>query len=181
MRMPLLTGPNDPSQTQAVQNSQNLLINQLAPGLLNYSVTPGSNGADSSDDTLQSYTLPAGWMALNGLAIRVTAWGVTANNNHVKTLKLKFGATPLVIINQALTVSVADKWLLEAMIMRITATSQTYWGRLTDTGAGLLETNQGVDGAETMANALSLLLTGASGSSAASDITCNGWLVEAIQ
>lgn len=181
MKAPLLTGPQDVGGLYPNLNTEFNAFAALVPGLINYSVTAGSNGADNTDDVLQSFTIPAGFLNANGMALRVKAWGVTANNAHTKTLKLKFGATPLVVANVALTASVADVWALEAIIIRATATTQLAMSTVLDSGTGVLGVAQSTSGAETLANALLLSLTGASGSSAANDITCEGWIVEVIQ
>ena len=52
-----------------------------------------SSGADTTEDTLQSYSLPAGTLANVGDRIRITAGGSFAANTDAKTARVRFGPT----------------------------------------------------------------------------------------
>lgn len=95
------------------------------------SVTAVGN-VTTGEDNLISVTLPANWLNCDCKAISVKAWGTTANNGDAKTLKLYFGSA--VILTNSLTVSVAGKWTVEAIIVRTAANAQDVFAELRETG-----------------------------------------------
>lgn len=89
--------------------------------VLNVNTTSVGN-VGSGEDNLITYTLPAATLHTNAQGLRVTAWGITANNADAKTVKLYFGATQVAAIS--LTTSQANTWRFEAVIVRTGASSQ---------------------------------------------------------
>lgn len=74
-----------------------------------------NSGAGETD--LMSFTIPANHFSVNNKAIRVRAFGTTAANATVKTLKLYFGSA-VVTFNPVTTAPNAQNWEVEAVIIR---------------------------------------------------------------
>ena len=83
--------------------------------------TTTASGAGSPAN-LKSYALPANALAANGQAIRVTAWGTTANNGNAKALRIAFGAT--LVANFTLATGTAAAWIVKALVSRTGAATQ---------------------------------------------------------
>src|SRR5437667_4131818 len=80
-----------------------------------------SSGAGSPAN-LKSYTVPANTLDVNGLGLKIRAWGTTANNANAKAFRIAFGAT--LVANFTLTISTAGAWYVEAMVYRTGAATQ---------------------------------------------------------
>jgi hypothetical protein len=83
------------------------------------SVAGIGNGADTTDDVLFTYTLPAGALDVQGRAITITAYGklgATANNKNVK---LWFGAT--VVATTGVVATNTGGWQLQADVAKVGA------------------------------------------------------------
>lgn len=162
-------------------------INQRINGLVAISGAPGQNGADTTEDTLQSFTLQAGLLippplpnlvnpAFAPRCLKIRAWGVTANNTDVKTLRVYHGTT---VFSQALTTSTTNAWLAELELMATSAVVQIarfiVWH-----GAAVLGTQQLTNGADNLTTALVAKVTGQASVGNAGDIVCNGCVVELV-
>lgn len=171
----LLTGPQDPSQLIATINTLIQTLN-TSFGRIGVGTTAASTGANTTETTLQQYTLPGGLLANAGDSVRVTCWGITGADANNKTMKLYFGSTS---ITTATAATNNKGWRLAMTVMRRTATTQAVdgWG-LVDTTA---VTPQNTDAAETLASATLIKCTGTNGTASAADITAQGLLVEAIR
>ncbi len=86
----------------------------------------------TGEDDLMSYTIGASGGRPYGRALRINAWGTTANNANAKSLKLKWGTETLHTI--ALTVSVAGIWKVEATIIFISDTNQDFFSECREHG-----------------------------------------------
>jgi len=89
--------------------------------------TPVGNVGAGEDD-LQTYSLPAKSLYKTGSAVRIRAWGTTANNVNAKTVKLYFGSTA--ILTYSLTISQAGKWKIEALVAKTGSNAQKYESEL---------------------------------------------------
>jgi hypothetical protein len=96
-------------------------ILNLAPNVLFRSFTAVGNGADTTLDTLWTFTIPAGTLAVNGQMLRVTIAGSLGANTDTKALKLAFGATTMSL--WSVTTS-GGTWSGVITITRVTATTQ---------------------------------------------------------
>lgn len=176
----LLSGPqySEPSQ---ILNTINTLIRQInagVGGLINAQTAAVATGTGTLEQTLQTYTMPASQLASAGQAVRVRCWGTTGANTNVKTRKLYFGAS---VISTAAEAANAQNWVLELVVMRTGAATQSVSGTGLAGTAGvtpLSYVNQGIDN---LAAAVTIKCTGTDGTSSASDITANGMLVEQIK
>lgn len=125
------------------------------------STTTGNVGA--GEDTLQSITLPANSLDEDGDTAFFQYWGSVANNANNKTLKFKFG-TDVVTITSANGFQ-NYTWRIDATVVRLSATTQRiyveFFGSAANTGiAGTMYFNSAVSGTQTLANAITVLLTG---------------------
>lgn len=106
-----------------------------AIGTIDADFSAVGSGAGASD--LITYTLPASSFTATagqpGRAIKIKAWGTTANNANAKTVALIFGGTTL--ITKALTVSVAGIWEIEAIVARTGTSTQKYYAKAFNFGA----------------------------------------------
>lgn len=173
--MPLVTGAQDPSQLTAVVNT---LINTINSSVSRIGVgaTAVSTGATTAESTLQQFTVPGGYLANPGDSMRITCWGGTGTDSNNKTMKLYFGSS---VITTPTAATSNKGWLLRMIVMRRSASAQAILGDgLVDTTA---VTPLTVDGAETLASAVTVKCTGTNGTASASDITAQGLLVEAIK
>lgn len=73
-------------------------------------------------DDLQSLTLPAGFLANDGAAVRIQAFGRYANNANGKSARLAFGAT--VLVAQDADSYDNQIWVAEAVVFRTGAATQ---------------------------------------------------------
>lgn len=105
----------------------------VAVQMLSKNVTPVGTGADTTEDLLMSYPLPAGTLVDNGQGIRVTAFGTGVNTADATTLRAYFGAT--VLLAKVLTVSQNNKWKCVFEVLRTGASSQLAMCKTEDGGA----------------------------------------------
>lgn len=96
-------------------------------GALKVTVTAVGNVGSGTDDLI-TYDLPANLLNATGRAIRITAWGTTANNTNPKTVTLAFGSQT--IMTQALTTGIAGTWRMTAFVVRTGANTQDIFAEL---------------------------------------------------
>lgn len=173
----LLTGPNDPSQGQITINSLIQSINTGVSGMVNAQYTAAGNGADTSEDTLYTYTLPANTLKNPGQTLHIHCWGATAANGDNKTMKLYFGASVVPTPTAATNNKGWDMWL--HVTRTGSTTSQVVIGTgLVDTTSVTPYNNAGTDD---MTTALTIKCTGTAGTGNANDIAGKGMTVELSQ
>ena len=129
----------------------------------------------TSEETIQSYSLPAGALKRNGQSLRVRAWGTTAANGNDKTVKLTFGATTLVSTG-ALAANAKD-WYLEAIVVRTGAATQEAIANGQFNGA-IVVTDRTAP-AETLADAITIA-TKVTDATALGGTLMKGWMVEML-
>lgn len=141
------------------------------------STTSTGNTADTTDDTLASYSLPANSFpaTLSGQNILVTAFGTTGATANNKTIKLWFGSE---LITSGVITDNAGTWYAQLLIINgVAANAQIINGTLshnTTSIAPLVTT-----GAETETAPILIKCTGASGTTgAANDVVLKGFVVE---
>jgi hypothetical protein len=93
------------------------------------SATGVGNGADTTDDTLFTYTLPINGMSAAGKSVRVVATGHFATNADTKRVKIWFAGTA-VADSGAVTLSNTD-WVCEAEVTCIDSTHVSAVGTFT--------------------------------------------------
>lgn len=142
-------------------------------------VNTGSIGtdADTLEKTLMSYDLKANSFNQNGRGVRINAWGTFANNVNIKSVRLYFGATVLVI-NDITTTPMGGDWHFTAMVLHNAANSQEAIGF-----AHVQFVSQSIDRTaptENQAADITIKVTGQNGTAAANEIVCEALLVEFI-
>jgi hypothetical protein len=93
------------------------------PGTLVMDTTQTGN-VGSGEDTLQTYTLPAGMLKDDGDAIRITVGGKSALNGNSKTLNIRFGGIAGTIVLQLNVTTSGTHWTGTALIVRTAAATQ---------------------------------------------------------
>lgn len=174
----LQTGPIEANQMLARINQLIQSVNNGVGGLLNAQTAAVATGTGTSEQVLQTYTMPANQLASAGQAVRVRCWGTTGATANNKTRKLYFGAS---VITTATEAANAQNWVLELVVMRTGAATQSVSGTgLAGTGGvtPISYVNQGTDD---LTAAVVIKCTGTDGTSAAGDITANGMIVEQIK
>jgi hypothetical protein len=147
--------------------------------LLNAQTAAVGTGADTTEDVLQTYTLPASTLSAAGQSLRVTCWGSTGATANNKTMKLYFGAS---VVSTVTAASNAQKWWLDVVVMRTAAATQQVLGRGV-AGTGSLTpvavyTNSGTDD---LTAGVVIKCTGTNGTAAANDVVANGMITELIK
>jgi hypothetical protein len=85
------TTPAAGTFTTLLGKAGNSTTNVRAPGLIAAQLTTIGTGADTTEDTLQTFTLPANAFHAIGRGVRIEAWGTTGADNNNKTVRLYFG------------------------------------------------------------------------------------------
>lgn len=152
-RLTLVSGAQDPSQLSATINGVINQYNSSAPGLLYVNGTSTANSG-TSEATIYSYTLPAGYLASNGQSVRVKCYVATAATADDKTLLLYFGSAS---ITSSLAANNAGGGWLEFTVTRTGAATQTLSGSGQFGAAGVTPViTQTVAATETLANAIDI-------------------------
>jgi hypothetical protein len=117
--VPYLTGP---VQGGDMLGALNYLINQLNlnTGWLGVQVGPITSTATTAEQTLAQTIIPGGTLTTPGQTLVMRCGGLTASNNHTKTINLYFGqyeySTPAIS-------SIGAAFELEMTITAVTATA----------------------------------------------------------
>lgn len=143
------------------------------------------NGADATEDTLQTYSMPANTLSSNGDRVRITGYCLTANNSNLKTMKIYFGASNnLSAIEQTGTGIGNHAFLYDIMVMKTGSSTQIMDGIESDStinaASASTTTHFNSTGSQTDSSPIVIKLTGQSGASAANDIVCDQMTVEFI-
>lgn len=177
-QIPILSGPQDPSQMLATINQLIQSINAGVNGRLTAQVT-ATGTTTTIEQSIATYTLPANTLANPGDAVRVMCWGATASNNNSKNATLYFGTSSIELGGNTVSKIINNKkWFLTMTVMRSGAATQTVVG----TGAvdaTLLSTYTNA-GTDSLTAAVTIKCTGST-PTAAQDITAQGFLVEQIK
>ncbi len=174
--IPLISGPQDSSQLIASLNQVIQAVNSGVVGKLFGDGSATATGTGTSEQILKTYTLPANTVANVGDSIRVTCSGTTGATANNKTMKLYFGASSITTPTAATN---NKGWQLSYIVTRSAAATQSFAATgIVDTTA---VTPTVVAGTDDFTTALTLKCTGTAGTSAASDIVVNQFLVELIK
>lgn len=174
--LPLISGPQDPSQITFLINQLIQSINTGVGGKINAQTGAVATGTGTSEQVLQTYSLPANTLANAGDSVRVSCWGTTGANGNNKTMKLYFGAS---VIATPTAATNAKGWYLDMVVMRTGAATQAALGRgVVDVTPVTVYQNAGTDA---LTSAVTIKCSGTDGTSSAADITANGMLVELVK
>lgn len=121
-------------------------------------VTPAGTGADTTEDNLMTYPLPAGTLSANGQCIRVTAMGIGVSTADATTLRCYFGSTA--IVTKVLEASQINSWRAVFEVTRTGAATQVAGGTI-ENGATICSiANRITAVSETLSGAVTIKLTG---------------------
>jgi len=150
----------------------------LSGQVYNYlAVTGTGNGNDTTEDTLQSYSLPANALDVVGRGLIIQAFGNLATNAHSKTVKLYFGSS--IVLSTAAQTGSNVPWFLELQIWKQASNVQIGFGQpivSTTHGGVVLYTA----GSEADTAAITIKVTGQTGTAAANDVVLNGLSIFAM-
>jgi hypothetical protein len=133
----------------------------VAPQTLSSQTGSVANVA-ATETTLFTYTIIGGKLATNGQRIRLTATGTHTAAAATKLFKLHFGGTSAAILANAFN-SAAGSWVFEAIITRLSATTQSMWTRFLEwqTGsANMVHYGPRAAPAETLSGTVVVKITG---------------------
>lgn len=144
-------------------------------------VGAAGNGNDTTEDILTSTSLfanafdtAASFEFGNARMLWMYAAGTVANNTHVKTVRLYFGAS--IVLSVAPTVSAATPWALELLVFKSGSNTQFAQGQAVNGSTHAGVTN--FSGTENDQAAVTLKVTGQTATAGASDIVLNAWSVQ---
>lgn len=147
----------------------------LPSGRLTSSTTSTGTDAATTEKTLATYTVQANLLSLDGRALKITAFGITAANGNTKTIRLKYGGTT---IGTAVTSTSGDSWRIDATVIRTGATTQVASCNYV---IGSVTSSTYTTPAETLSGAVNILVTGQNETSSANDIEFKGLTVEYLR
>ncbi len=141
------------------------------------SVTGTGNGNDTTEDTLSTFALPAGSLDVAGRTLEITASGSFANNAHSKTAKLYFGSS--IVATTGAQTGANIGWQVSLQVQKTASNSQLgFYSPIIGTAHGGISLP--ISGTETDTNAITIKVTGQTGTAAASDVVLNSLLIEAL-
>jgi len=146
---------------------------------LSTNITPVSYpGAVTTEQDLQTISVPAGTLATNGQALRIVAAGTFANQATIRTIRLYFGATQLALYQSG--TGGPFNWQIDAVVWRLGATNQYSKGVAFSGTNNVSGTNQQSisSPAETLANPITIKTTGQSVAAQAATVVSNTLMVE---
>jgi hypothetical protein len=124
----ITSSPNNSEASQLITTLNTLRgnINSQVQGALYIAPATVNQPADTSEDTLQSFTIPASAVAV-GKTIRITAAGTCAANGNTKTMKVYYGAS--LVATPAAATNNKNWWLQLTVTLTAAATQNVNgWG-----------------------------------------------------
>jgi hypothetical protein len=141
------------------------------------SVAGVGNGADTTEDTLFTYSLPANTLANVGQEVDIEAWGSVAASSATKTVRVYFGAS---VITLAYTTTQTGNWRARLRVVKQAASVQLVLGEADALGATTTRVLANITtGADTDTNAIVIKVTGQSSVATANLILANGIIINA--
>jgi hypothetical protein len=144
-----------------------------AAGLINAALSSTGNGADTTEDTLQTYSLPTNSLDNVSRCVRITTWGILAANADNKTIKLYFGGS---VISSGTLTSSGVNWRSTLTVCKTGASTQSVLGEMS-VGATMIAPYYNA-GTDTDSSAITIKTTGQAGTANANDIVSKGQIVE---
>lgn len=114
-------GTGDPTDLTAAQ--VRAIIGATGGGTLHVNMTQAGN-VGTGEDTLASYTVPAGQLAANGDTLWFEAFGTMAANANSKTVRVRFGSSGTNLIYEQTNTGWGEHWSVRGRIYRTGASAQ---------------------------------------------------------
>lgn len=150
-------------------------------GVLNIQ-TGAVGNVGAGEDTLFTYTLPAGVLGEDGMGIRVTVWGSsTVSGSKFRQYKIHFGTNSERVAAHGTALS--HDWHGEAVILRTGAATQRMvgYGYIDDHVSATSHDVFTGDPTETLSGTVVIKVTGENFTDAVDDVVvCNGFMVELL-
>ena len=140
-----------------------------------FSVAGVGNGADTTEDTLFTYTLPANALAAVGNEIDILAWGTVAATSATKTVKVYFGTS--IVPSAVYTTTQTGTWAISLTVFKQAASVQIALAEIDAIGATTARAVSDLNGSETDTAAITIKVTGQSSVGTANLVLCNGLTV----
>lgn len=148
----------------------------VGPRSLFAPVASVGNGADTTEDTLQTLTIPAATLVNIGDRIRIVAGGTYGATTDSKTVKVKIGAA---VIFATLTASIATAVSWRTTIDVVKTGANTQFGTSSSTSHQVVAQSQNVTGVMNDTGTLAVVVTGQNNTnSVAGSVVCNYLSVE---
>lgn len=138
--------------------------------------TSTGTGADTTEDTLQSCSLPASSLVTTGQRVHIKAYGTFGADGNNKTIKAYFGAQ---IYNSGTLTQNGTGWTYEGEVWRTGSNAQTYSGPGLQASTSIVGVNFGTL-TQTETGAITIKITGQNGTAVANDIVCSAMFVDMI-
>ena len=149
-----------------------------AEGALSKQFGTVGTGADTTDDTLFTYNLPANSFDANGRSLIVEAFGSFANNANMKDVKLWFGTS--IIFDAGSAILTNQGWYVRLMVMRTGSGAQIGSGEGTS-GPTVFGAPLPLVGSEADTGAITIRVTGSSPiTGAANDVVGRCFIVRFV-
>lgn len=145
-------------------------------GIINVDTVQAATGANTTDTTLFSYTLPANALDATGRTIRFTAYGTTGATANNKTIRIKWNGTGGTSAPAITTAGNGTAWMLQGVITRTGSSTQDTFG--TAQVSGVVGAVSFATAAATDSGTITIHVTGQNGTAAASDIVYEGSIIE---
>lgn len=133
------------------------------------------NGADTTEDTLFTVTLPPNTLSLPGQCISLLAWGSITATSATKNAKLYFGSSIAVPVTYLTTTT--GSWQIYMMVFKVSANVQTALTEADSVGAATSRNVTVTAGSETDTAAIVCKVTGQTTAGGANVVTANGFQV----
>lgn len=147
-------------------------------GQLNLQATTVGTGADTTEDTLHTFTLPKNSLSANGKGVRVKFSGNTGANGNNKTLKFYFGTKAYTLAN-AIAAN-AKAWSFTATVHRSAAGAQVVTIQGDFNGAYVQSVVDPTGCTQDETADIVIKTTGTNGTGTANDLTENLFSVEVM-
>lgn len=152
------------------------IIKALVP--ISVKTAVAGNGADQTEDVMQTFSIPANTMGANGVqGFEIEAWGTFAANGDNKQVKIYFGAVSMA---SGVVTTNAKNWFARMRVYRSGANTQVVTGEMLIDVTDI--TPVVTTGAEVETGAIVTKVTGQeTTANTANSITCNLFVVKAME
>ncbi|MBV9984493.1 hypothetical protein [Bradyrhizobium sp.] len=147
-----------------------------AGGQIAAQVTPTGTGADTTEDILQTFSLPANTLDAVGRRIRITAYGTFGADANSKTVRVYFGT---VAYNSGALTGNGVGWAITLDVWKTGSNTQGYGTSGLYYGASIVSAGAGTL-SQTDTAAITIKVTGQNGAAVPNDIICTAMFIEMI-
>ncbi|MDE2020112.1 MAG: hypothetical protein KGJ13_07240 [Patescibacteria group bacterium] len=154
----------------------NSATNISPSGKITAQLTPTGNGADTTEDTCQTFNLPANVLDIAGRGVRIRAWGTLANNADTKTVRTYFGSN---IYNSTPLTTANVGWSIYSDVFKTGTNTQTAIS--SGTFGNALPGTQAISPNQTDSSPITVKITAQAGTANANDIVCQGMTIDVIE